>query len=255
MNEIQQCVLQRCEASVLWEVYAFPTFLYCARNEAYTSFYARLQCWPLPISLGPHLCWSGLCARLWMSLWISFSLCDDLPFLLLLQSTWTKLIFFCSGMTVIHYSMTQPACNLFSPFFSEQMLYHAEVVRLCFFFVVVCFKSFSDCYHRSGRHCHTTGAPSARETPKCCERGWVHDINMKYWERHYVVAIIDVFSASAVHVWEASKRVIDYLRYRTATKHLAARPEVTRLVLSYVRIFCQSTNKAAIRTINRAAFV
>lgn len=117
MNEIQQCVLQRCEASVLWEVYAFPTFLYCARNEAYTSFYARLQCWPLPISLGPHLCWSGLCARLWMSLWISFSLCDDLPFLLLLQSTWTKLIFFCSGMTVIHYSMTQPACNLFSPLF------------------------------------------------------------------------------------------------------------------------------------------
>lgn len=66
----------------------------CPKWSLYTSFYARLQCWPLPISLGPHLCWSGLCARLWMSLWISFSLCDDLPFLLLLQSLWTKLIFF-----------------------------------------------------------------------------------------------------------------------------------------------------------------
>lgn len=87
-------LLERWQASVLWEHYAFPAFQYCPRNEAYTSFYARLQCWPLPISLGPHLCWSGLCARLWMSLWISFSLCDDLPFLLLLQSRWTKLIFF-----------------------------------------------------------------------------------------------------------------------------------------------------------------
>lgn len=82
-------MLQRCQEGrllFLWKVSAFPTLQYCVWNEAYTSFHCRLQCWPLPFSLGLHLCWRGLCARLRMSFWISFTPCDDLPFLLLLHT-------------------------------------------------------------------------------------------------------------------------------------------------------------------------
>lgn len=110
------------------------------RNEDYISFYACLQCRPLPISVGTLLCWSGLCARLWMSLWISFSLCDDLPVLLLLQYLWTerKLIFFVQKWQ--SYSISWPSG-------------HAICFSVCFFQsgchldVVFCF--FNN-YHRIG---------------------------------------------------------------------------------------------------------
>lgn len=51
---------------------------------------------------------------------------------------------------------------------------------------------------------------------------------MKYWEHHYVVIIIDVpFCFCCAFLGGFQKRVIDYQRYHTASKHLAAWPEAT----------------------------
>lgn len=156
MNEIELCCWKGA-GHLFREVYAFPTFKYCAQNEAYTSFYAHLQCWPLPISLFPRLCWSGLCAWLWMSLWISFSPCDDLPSLLLLRSLWTKLMFFVQKWQT--YTRLWPSGNAicFSQFF--------ELCHLCYVTFVFCclFASCSDYYDRSGRRLHKSSRHSAKK--------------------------------------------------------------------------------------------
>ena len=102
-----------------------------------------------------------------------------------------KVNIFCSETTAVHRSMTQRACNLFSAFFSPPSY---VTFVFCHTFV-----GFSDGYRSSGRHPHESSPHSAKKKnktklTKCVCQGGVECrvLTMKYWEHHYVVAVIDV---------------------------------------------------------------
>lgn len=159
-----------------------------------------------------------------MSFWISFSSCDDLPFLLLPQSLWTKLIFFCSEMTAAHTPSHDPV-GMQSVIFCH----------ICFVIFVFCcmFMSYSDHYHIGRRHFHKGGPHYAKKKQiKSCSCKWercrVQNVNHEILgaslcgnhNRCPFLLLLCIFG-------RLPKRVIDYQRYHTASKHLAAWPEAT----------------------------
>lgn len=141
---------------------------------------------------------------------------------LLLQSLWTKLIFFVQKRQPCTIPWPGEHVICFSLFF---LLYHVKVMSPLF--SIVCLWAF---------RIIITEVEGEKQTG---DRGVeCRMLTVKYWEHRYVAAVIDVLFLLVLCVFgRLPKRVIDYLRNHAATKHLAAWPEVAALGLSYARLF------------------
>lgn len=161
----------------------------------------------------------ALC-RLWMSFWISFSSCDDHPFLLLTQSLWTKLLFFCSEGTAAHDPVGTQSV-IFYHYVTFVLSSPLFVARLCNILIII--TQVEDIFTKA-----VLIMPRKKNLIMFMQVREVHNVNHEILgaslcdnhNRCPFLLLLWIFG-------RPPKRVIGYQRYHNASKQLAAWPEVT----------------------------